>query len=72
MVSKWIKLEKQWHGSYHLTIGNKVNFYAGGRGLRYPALGFDIDTYDRCITFNLIFFYVGVEVWHKEYKEYIN
>jgi len=66
-MNKWVKFEKKWYGSYHFTIGDKVNFYAGGKGLMYPGIGIELDLYDRCITFNLIFFYIGVEVWHKDY-----
>ena len=65
-MAKWIKLEKQWFGSYHLTIANKINFYLGRKSLGNPEIGIDLSFYDRALTFNLIFIYVGVEIFHKE------
>jgi hypothetical protein len=63
-MNKWIKFEKQWFGGYHLTLGNKVNIYAGKKSLMNPEIGIDLNIYDRAITISLIFVYIGVEVWH--------
>jgi hypothetical protein len=65
-MSKWIKLEKQWFGGYHLTFWNKVNFYAGKKNLMNPEIGIDLNIYDRSLAISLIFIYFGVEVWHKQ------
>lgn len=61
-----IKLEKQWFGGYHLTIGNKINFYAGKKSLKNPEIGIDLSIWDRSLTFNLVWIYVGVEFYHFE------
>lgn len=65
-MKKLVKLEKQWFGGYHLTIANKVNFYVGNKSLKNPEIGIDLNIYDRALTISLIFFYVGVEIWHKD------
>lgn len=65
-MSRLIKFEKQWYGSYHLTIANKINFYLGFKSLKNPEIGIDLDIYERAITFSLIFIYFGVEIFHKE------
>lgn len=59
-----IKFEKQWFGGYHLTLFNKINFYAGFRSFKMPEIGIGIDMYERAITIHLIWLYFGVEVWH--------
>lgn len=61
-----IKLEKQWFGGYHLTIGNKINFYVGKKSLKNPEIGIDLSIWDRSLTFNLVWIYVGVEFYHFE------
>lgn len=61
-----IKFEKQWFGGYHLTFFNKVNFYLGKKSLMNPEIGIDLNIYDRSLTLALIWFYIGVEVWHGE------
>lgn len=60
------KFEKSWAGSYHLTIGNKVNFFLGRRSLLSPGIGIELSVYDRSLMISLIFFYVGVEVYYSE------
>lgn len=71
-MAKLVKFEKQWFGGYHLTLFNKINFYAGKKSLMNPEIGIDLNIYDRAITFSLIFAYVGVEIYHKDYAELDN
>lgn len=59
-----IKFEKQWFGGYHLTFFNKINFYVGKKSLANPEIGIDLSLWDRSLTFNLIWIYVGVEMYH--------
>lgn len=61
-----IKFEKNWTGSYHLTLFNKIVFYAGKRSLKSPELGISIDLYDRSFTINLVWIYFGLEIYHSE------
>lgn len=65
MVSKWIKFEKAWWGpGGHIIMFNKVNFYAGVSD--HWGIGFNINFYDRAITFEILNLYMGVEVWYSE------
>lgn len=61
-----VELKKQWYGGYHLTIFNKINLYAGKKSWMNPEIGIDLNLYDRALTFNVIFFYFGAEVYHSE------
>jgi hypothetical protein len=63
-----VELKKQWFGGYHLTFFNKINFYAGKKSLMNPEIGIDLNLYDRALTLNLVFWYVGAEVFHREYE----
>lgn len=64
-MTKWIKFEKHpWGLSSHITFFNKVNFYYGFAD--HWGLGFDINFYDRALTFNILNVYFGIEVWHED------
>lgn len=64
-----IKFEKQWYGGYNLILFNKINFYLGKKSLRNPEIGIDLSFWDRSITFNLIWFYIGVEIWYSDEED---
>lgn len=65
-MKKMIKVEKQWFGGYHLTVADKVNFYIGTKSIKSPGIGISLDLYDRSLSFDLLYVYFGVEVYHKE------
>lgn len=62
-MSKWIKFSKQsWGLAGSILIFDKINFYAGWAD--HWGLGFDVNFYDRALTFNVLNVYFGVEVLH--------
>ena len=64
-TNKFVKIEKStWGLSGAIVFFDKVSFYAGWAD--HWGLGFDINFYDRALTFNVLNAYFGVEVWHKE------
>jgi len=63
MVSKWIKFSKSsWGLSASLLVFDKINFYAGKSD--HWGIGFDINFYDRALTFEILNLYIGVEILH--------
>ncbi len=63
MVSKLIKFEKAWWGpGGHIIISNKINLYAGVSD--HWGIGFNINFYDRSITFEILNLYIGAGVWY--------
>lgn len=63
-MSKWIKFEKSsWGLSVAIVIFNKVAFYAGQTD--HWGIGFNVNLYDRSITFEILNLYAGVEIFHK-------
>lgn len=64
-MSKWIKFSKHsWGLSSSITIFNKINFYVGWTD--HWGIGFDINFYDRALTFEIFNVYFGVEIFHSE------
>jgi hypothetical protein len=62
-MANWIKFEKAWLGiGGHVIIRNKINIYAGMSD--HWGIGFNVNFYDRSITFEIFNLYFGVEVWH--------
>jgi len=64
LKNRFIKLDKSWVGSVRLTVGGRVSLYAGQTD--HWGLGFDFNFWDRSFTLEIIHWYLGVEVWHKE------
>ena len=65
-MSKWIKFSKHsWGLSRSIVIFDKINFYAGVTD--HWGIGFDINFYDRALTFEILCWYFGVEIFHKDY-----
>lgn len=66
-MSKWVKASKSaWGLSASLVFFDKVNFYAGKT--EHWGISFDVNFYDRSLTFEILNLYCGVEIWHK--REY--
>lgn len=63
-MSKWIKISKSYFGlSASAVFFNKVCFYIGRSD--HWGIGFDVNFYDRSITFEILNLYAGIEIWHK-------
>lgn len=66
-MSKWVKASKSaWGLSASLVFFDKVNFYAGKT--EHWGISFDVNFYDRSLTFEILNLYCGVEIWRK--REY--
>lgn len=64
-MKKFVKATKHGRGlSSSVAFFDKINLYAGWAD--HWGLGFDINFYDRALTFNVLNVYFGVEIWHKE------
>lgn len=67
-MGKWIKFEKSsWGLSSSAILFNKICFYAGKTD--HWGVGFDINLYDRSLTFEILNLYTGVEIWHSNKAE---
>jgi hypothetical protein len=64
------KFEKRWTGSISLIINDSIDIFAGTTD--HWGLGFDLNFYDRSFTLDIIHWYVGVAIWHRNPKEYQN
>lgn len=64
-TNKFFKIEKsKWSLSATVIVLDRVSFFGGQAD--HWGLGFDINFYDRALTFNVLNIYFGVEIWHKE------
>lgn len=62
-MSKWIRIQKYlWAPGGQIVIFNKIAFYLGTTD--HWGIGFEINFYDRSITFEILNLYMGVEVWY--------
>lgn len=63
-MAKWIKVEKSsWGLSAAIVIFNKIVLYAGRTD--HWGIGFDINFYDRSLTFEILSLYAGIEIYHR-------
>jgi hypothetical protein len=54
-----ITFSKSWTGSYHISLFDKINIVIGVKdGF---GIGFDLNWYDRAITFDLIKVFIIIE-----------
>lgn len=64
-MNKWIKFSKHtWGLAGSIVIFDKINFYYGVTD--HWGLGFEINLYDRSLTFDVLHWYFGVEILHSE------
>lgn len=64
-MTKWIKFSKHtWDLAGSIVIFDKINFYYGVTD--HWGLGFEINLYDRSLTFDVLHWYFGVEILHSE------
>ena len=61
-----IKFEKSSLGTLIMVVGDKVEFYLGRKS--GVGLGVDYQWHDRSLTFELLFWYFGVTVYHKDWN----
>ena len=67
-MAKWIKIDKSFWGlSAAIVFFDKVSLYAGKS--ESWGIGIKVSFYDRSITFEILNLYIGVEIFHKEYKK---
>lgn len=67
-MNNWIKVHKSFLGiSASITFFDKICFYMGKTD--HWGIGFDINFYDRSITFEILNLYAGVEFWRNAEKE---
>jgi len=58
-VMAHIKISKSWTGSYHISLFDKIDIVIGVKdGF---GIGFDLNWYDRAITFDLIKVFIIIE-----------
>lgn len=64
---KLIRFEKShWGLSASIVMFSRFSFYCGTTD--HWGIGFDINFYDRSITFEILNLYAGVEFWRKQPK----
>jgi hypothetical protein len=64
-MGKWIKFSKHsWGLAGSILIFNKINFYAGVTD--HWGVGANVNFYDRSLTFEILCWYLGVEIFHSE------
>ena len=63
-MANWIRFDKSPWGMYGaIIIFNRVAFYAGKTD--HWGISFDVNFYDRSITFEILNLYAGMEIFHK-------
>ena len=63
-MNKWIKIRKYaWTLGGQVEIFDRIVFYAGTTD--HWGIGFNVNFYDRAITFEIFNLYFGVEVWRR-------
>jgi hypothetical protein len=66
-MAKWARVEKSsWGLSASLVLFDTICFYAGKTD--HWGIGFDINLYDRSLTFEIFNLYTGIEIWHSNNK----
>jgi hypothetical protein len=69
-MAKWIKFHKSPFGiSAEMVLFDKVCFYVGKTD--HWGIGFDINFYDRSLTFEILNLYTGVELWHGPIQDFV-
>ena len=64
-MASWIRFDKSPFGMYGAIIFfNKVELYAGKTD--HWGISFDVNFYDRSITFEILNLYAGMAVYHKD------
>lgn len=63
-MEKWIKFDKSPFGMYGaIILFDKVALYAGKTD--HWGISFDVNFYDRSVTFEILNLYAGIEVFHR-------